>query len=118
MVYQYSDLIMVFLLFQFVLACLVAVAAAARLDNTYLPPAGAGGAGGSGSILSGPHGGGANGAGGRAGSGGGARSAEANAKILRFDNNNDGLGSYSYQYVQCRQQIYNYYIYFHSYLKI
>lgn len=45
---------MFFRLFQLILAALVGVCATARLENTYLPPAGASGAGGGGVGLGTP----------------------------------------------------------------
>lgn len=91
-------------MFQILAACLIATATAGRLENVYLPPHSAPNAGGS-NLLSAPSGSGRLG-GSAPGSpsglygapaGGQARSAEGRAQTLRFDNNNDGLGSYSYQ---------------------
>lgn len=102
---------------------MISAAAAARLDNTYLPPASAFGAGGSGSFLgtpfrassAGKFGGSAFGSGSSAFKFGGsfpAAPASASAAsgayhatsyssgphvgIVRYDNDNDGLGHYSY----------------------
>ncbi|XP_017786011.1 PREDICTED: pupal cuticle protein 20-like isoform X2 [Nicrophorus vespilloides] len=106
---------------------LFGAAFSARLDNTYLPPAGAGGSGGyngpgfGGAPSRFPGGGGGGGGGGGrfpgGGGGGGGRfpgggggggggsyqgggggGGGANIPILRYDNENNGDGSYSYAY--------------------
>lgn len=73
----------------------------ARLENTYLPPAGAGSSGGYQSPGFGgapSFGGGSFGGGGGGGSFGGGGGGGANIPITRYNNKNDGDGSYSYDY--------------------
>jgi hypothetical protein len=79
----------------------VAVAAADRLENTYLPPKSAQTASGAG-FLNAPRpggGGGRGGGGAGGGGGGGAGGVNPNAKIgiIRFDSDNPGDGSYKYR---------------------
>lgn len=95
---------------------MVAVASANRLENTYLPPVSSRTAGGSGNFLAAPFktGGGSFGAGAGFGKFGGASTFNSHAPIattysaqsyshsppaaiLRFDNQNNGDGSYQYQ---------------------
>ncbi|KAJ3627022.1 hypothetical protein MTP99_014430 [Tenebrio molitor] len=86
----------------FLVAVFVAVAAADRLENTYLPPKSAQTASGAG-FLNAPRpggGGGRGGGGAGGGGGGGAGGVNPNAKIgiIRFDSDNPGDGSYKYSY--------------------
>ncbi|RZC35426.1 pupal cuticle protein 36-like, partial [Asbolus verrucosus] len=75
-------------------AVCVAVAAADRLENTYLPPSSAKTAGGS-PFLNAPRQGGGGGGAGRGAFGG---SSNAQIGIVRFDNVNNGDGSYKFDY--------------------
>ncbi|KAK9721340.1 Insect cuticle protein [Popillia japonica] len=100
-----------------VLACILSTCYAARLENTYLPPGGAGGAGGNGLPApfpgrpggnggrpgAGPSFGNGNGngnGGGRApsGSGGNGGGGGAQIPIISYENVNNGDGSYRFSY--------------------
>lgn len=86
------------LFLQILIAGLIAVASAAKLGNNYLPPHSAKTAGGSGSFLNAPFGG--SGFKSSASVHGGyasPKSAEGGAAILRFNNDNNGDGSYQFE---------------------
>lgn len=84
--------------FQILVACLITYVTAGRLEQSYLPPISAPGAGGSGSHLNAPFGSGNSAYDGVAVTSASYRSSnqQAQSGILRYDNDNDGLGSYSY----------------------
>lgn len=88
---------------QIILAGLIVTVSAAQLTNNYLPPNGAKGAGGSGGFLNTPFGGSpfkpaaANNLADGSSTRSSPSSAEARAAILRFNNENNGDGSYQFE---------------------
>ena len=65
-------------------ACLIASSLSARLENTYLPPPGAGSSGGGPGLVA---------------PGGGSKQTERPIAILSQTNENNGDGSYKYRWV-------------------
>lgn len=80
---------------QFILSLCTVLVSCAKLNNNYIPPRSALGAGGSGNFLATPFFSGASSS--FASSSGSYRTAEGNAHIVSFNNDNDGTGSYSFK---------------------